>query len=183
MTRPEFAQIIAYLTAGCGKPLADAALEVYFDLLGDLPFDAMKLAAQRVLLEHRWATFPSIAELREAATATMRGQVAALSPAEAWALAWDAAGRIDPEQEGSAERGLRDLPPLVVEAIRAFGLPALCYGQEPVGVVRAQFTKIYEQLAAREQRTALLPHKTAEAVRQRLPQQVAGILQNIGIQP
>ena len=36
MTNTEFAEVIAYITAGCGKPLSVDSQVVYFDLLGDL---------------------------------------------------------------------------------------------------------------------------------------------------
>lgn len=157
MTRPEFAACMAYVAHAIGKPLAPDAAEVYWDLLNDLNTVVLCIAAKRVVLEHTWASFPLPAQFRAAAAETVRGDVNALSAAEAWRLAWHAAAHIDLEIAGSAERHLEDLPPLVVEAMQVFGLSALCCGKEPVGVIRAQFIKIYEQLAARDRRTALLP--------------------------
>ncbi len=159
MTRPEFVQCVAYLTAGSGKALAPEAMEVYFDCLSDLTPDVMALASKRVLMEHKFATFPSIAELREAAAETQRGQVKELTAAEGWALAWKVAGNTDPEVSGSFERASKGIPAIVVDAIRAFGLFDLCYGKDPVGVVRGQFMRIFEQLAARQKRMALMPPK------------------------
>jgi len=118
-------------------------------------------------MEHKWATFPSIAELREAAAETQRGTVKELSPAEAWAIAWRIAANTDPEIDGSFARASKDAPPLVLEAIRAFGLLDLCYGKEPVGVIRGQFLRVFEQLAARERRRALLPAALTQAIEQR----------------
>lgn len=164
MTRNEFGAVMAYLQvglSGSGKCLDEktfeAMLDVYFDLLGDLPAPVFQLAAKRVLLEHRWATFPTVAELRQAAAETAQGQAIELSPAEAWQIAWKAAGKIDLDIDGSCERQMAALPPIVQQAMRAFSLPALVNGKEPLAVVRAQFIKIYEQLAARERRVALLP--------------------------
>jgi hypothetical protein len=164
MTRPEFVKAMAYLTAGCGKSLEPVSLEVYFDLLGDLPFDAFQTAVKRVLLRHKYATFPTVAELREAAAQTARGEVAPLPPAEAWALAWRAAARTDPEIDGSFDRAATRLPPLVRRAIEAYGLNALCYGSEPLTVVRAQFLRVYEQLAAGEAARELLPAATRREI-------------------
>jgi hypothetical protein len=166
VTRTEFLKAIAYIAAGTGKTLAPESLEVYFDCLGDLPCEVLAVAAKRVVLEHKYATFPTVAELREAASLTARGQISDLSPAEAWALAWRAVADTDPEVDGSFERAAKKLKlaPLVAEAIRVYGLQSLCYGAEPVGVVRGQFLKIYEQLAARAKRAALLPAAVARAV-------------------
>lgn len=164
MTLSEFLPIMAYLSAAIGKPLSKESSEVYFDLLGDLPVDILKTSVKRVALEHKWASFPSVAELREAAALTQRQVVTDISPAEAWQRAWAVARLIDLDIPGSAERHLAKLPPLVLAAVQAFGLPALCYGKEPVGVVRGQFLKIYEQLLAGAQREALLPKSVRKSI-------------------
>ncbi len=180
MNLEEFAKIVLFLEASTGKPIdlpgpkAQARMEVYFGLLGDLDYSVMMIAAQRVVLEHPWATFPSIAELRQAAAETIHGQIRELSPAEAWDMAWKAAGAIDLEIEGSFERRTEGLPLIVLEAMRVFGIPALCYGKEPVGVVRAQFTKIYEQLAARDKRRALFPPSVKDSIEKIGATEVAG---------
>lgn len=179
MTRVEFAEGIAYLEAGCGVPMPAKAIEVYFDILGDLPRDAFRVACKRVILEHPWKTFPSIAELRQAASETLRGEICVMSPGEAWAQAWAIVGRIDPEISGSVGRGLEGAHPLVKEAMEAMGIPALCYGKEPVGVLRGQFMRIYEQMAARDKRTALLPKSLQQEVKA-IPGAVAGKLKTIG---
>lgn len=157
MTRTEWAKAAAYLTAGTGKSLTAEQLEVYYDCLGDLSYNVLQVAAKRVLMEHKWATFPSVAELRQAAAETQAGEVAALAPAEMWEVAWRIVGATDPEVPGSFERASRGAPAVVLAAIRAFGLSSLCYGDEPLSVVRGQFLRIAEQLAAREKRVALMP--------------------------
>lgn len=175
MTRPEFSVVMNYLRVAIGKDLTADALEVYFDLLGDLPADVLQLAARRVLLEHKWATFPSVAELRAAAAETVRGEVKELSAFEAWGLARRAAAQIDLEVDGSAERAMKNLPALVREAMRIFGLPSLCVGGgddfegnprrvDPVSVQASQFVKIYEHLAARDRRAALMPPAMRKAI-------------------
>lgn len=169
MTRIDFAKGVAYLTAGCGHSLTREQTEVYFDCLGDLDSEVFALAAKRVLLTHKYATFPSIAELREAAAETERGRVKQLSAAEAWALAWGAVKRTDPEIEGSFERATKGLPPLVVKAIRVIGICSLCSSYEPVGVLRGQFLKVFDQLAAAEKAAAVLPEATRKAIEGRTP--------------
>lgn len=165
MTNTEFASVIAYITSAIGKPLNPDAQLVYFDLLGDLPADVFQLAAKRVVLEHKWATFPSIAELRQAAAESVRGEVKELTPAEAWALAWKAARRIDLGADGSKDRALAGLPPIVVEAINAVGLASMTGKDEPVGVVRGQFLKVFEQLQGRERRLALMPPAVLDGIK------------------
>ena len=166
MTDNEFAKIIAYVGVAVGKPLAPEALEVYFDLLKHLPYDVAQLAARRVASQHHYANFPLPVEFLEAAAAIAAPETE-LTPAAAWEMAWRAAGQIDMEMKpylrdgklwgSQADCVLSALPPAVVEAMRAFSLPALCYGAEPVGVIRGQFLKIFEQQAGTRRRVALLP--------------------------
>lgn len=164
MTRIEMAQILAYIAMAVSKPLSEEASEVYFDVLGHLSADVMKKTARIVVAEHKWATFPTVGELCQVAAEVARGEVKELSSAEAWEIAWKAIGKIDPEQEGSVERGCRNLPPLVVRAMEGFGICALCFGKEPITVVRSQFIGIFEQLQAKERRLAMLPPGMQKAI-------------------
>jgi hypothetical protein len=186
MNLTDFLPIMAYIEKATERPLDKERAKIYFDLLGDLPAPVLQAAAQRVVLEHPWATFPSIAELRAAAADVQRGQVAVLSGAEAWELAWKAAGRIDLDIPGSLEAATKDLPALVIETMRAFSVPALICGKEPVGVVRGQFIKMYDQLAARDQRRALLPARLQQQIESHkpaLPKPAIPSLESIGKLP
>lgn len=163
MDRVEFGKVMAYITAAIGKPLPVESLVVYYDLLGDLPLEVLQTAAKRVCLEHKWANFPSVAEIREAAAETMHGAVKEMSPAEVWDRAWSLVRDIDLEIPHTLEC-LKNQPPIVQESIKVFGLPALVYGKEPVGVIRGQFIKIVEQLQARDRRKALLPESLKQSI-------------------
>lgn len=196
MTHAEFATCMGIIGKAIGKPLEPDRQEVYFDLLGDLLCEIMKAAAARVCLQHRWATFPLPAELREAAAALTAPETE-ITPAEAWDMAWSAAARIDlgvkgrhrvkingewRDFESQADSVLSQLPPIVAHAMQAFSIPALCHGEEPTGVVRGQFLKMFEQIAARGKREALLPAELRPQIdrqAERSPQ-VAGLLQGIG---
>jgi hypothetical protein len=180
MSKPEFVSVMVYISAATGKEISEETARVYFDLLGDLPVDVLQMAAKRVVLEHPWATFPSAAELRQAAVEILQGRISEISPAEAWQLAWEATGKIDPEVNGSIETACAKLPPIVFDAMKTFGINALCYGRDPIGVVRGQFMTIFEQLAARDRRQALFPVRLQESILARLPKPVAGALTEIG---
>jgi hypothetical protein len=206
MTSLEFAKVMNYIANMIGKPIgatpkeADARMEGYWELLKDLRLDILQAAAKRVVLEHKWNTFPTVAEIRELATQTAAGTIAELPPAEAWRLASEAIAKIDPEIRGpyrmrgrdgvmrefpsQAEAVLDRLPPIVTRAIRAYGLHPMCFGQEPMGVVRGQFLRIYEQLAEQEKKSASLPAalvKEIQAKQAALPApSVAGLIESIG---
>ncbi len=63
VTRTEFTKAMAYVGTAIGKPPTADQLEVYFDLLGDLDYGVLMLGVKRVLLEHRWANFPTVATI------------------------------------------------------------------------------------------------------------------------
>ena len=124
------------------------------------------LAAKRVLLEHKWATFPTIAELREAAALTVRGETTEITPIEAWGMAWRAIRKIDLDMDDSVEQATSGLPPVVVATLNDIGIANLIGGKDPVPVVRAQFTKAFEQIAERHRRERILPSATRAAIEQ-----------------
>ena len=167
MTKIEFVKAIAYLTSACGHVLSEDRLAVYFDLLGDLTYEAFLATCQRVAIEHKFPTFPSIAELREAAVLAVRGEVRELSAPEAWSIAWGIVKATDPEIDGSFHRAAKDAPQIVVDTITAFGLLDLCYSDSPIGVLRSQWMKTYEAIAARQKRTAILPPKVLRELEHR----------------
>lgn len=183
MKLTEFASIIGKIALSTGKSITPEAQVVYYELLGDLPADVLALAAQRVILEHRWANFPTVAELRAAAVETMRGRIEEISPAEAWRVAWSIAERTDLEQEGSFDRACAKLrpAPIVLEAMRCYGIPSLFCNKENVSIVRAQFIKIFEQLTEREKRSALLPPSVRQAIEAKSkPSTILAVLDGIG---
>ena len=180
-THSEFTSAMAYLTLATGKGLpvkgkddSFGALDVYFDLLKDLSAEVLAVAVRRVALEHKWSNFPTPAEIREAASETIQGQIKELSSAEAWEQAWRAVGRIDLEIEGSLARHTQNIPALVLEAMRAFGIPDMVYSKSSVSVIRGQFVKIYEQLASRDRRQKLFPKKLVDRIENSRTKEVVG---------
>jgi len=159
---------MAYVTAGCRQPLPDASVEVYFDLLGDLDAPALMTAARRVVLAHPWNTFPSVAELREAAAATIAGEVTGVPWGDAWALATKTLAKLDvaySEEHKTKILAPLDAQPLVAEAVRAFGFMALYnLPSDQLETARAQFRSIYEGLQRREQSRRLLPASVKQAI-------------------
>jgi hypothetical protein len=198
MNRKEFSKIIAYIATATDKELNRDRLEVYFDLLGDLPFEVMLPAAKKVVLEHPWATFPSAAELRAAAMVVARGKVAEVTPMQAWEMARRFGEKYDPERRGEYfahgktwpsqfEALTAKLPPIVVKAIKAFGPLSLSVGKEPIGVLRSQFCETFEGIVKSEERAALLPAPLKESIeqgpRKALPKKVIKALEGIGKPP
>lgn len=156
--RVEFGKIMAYIAAGTQKTLTQAGAEVYYDLLGDLPQEVLMIAAKRAVLDHKYATFPPVALLRDLATDAMRGEVKSMTGSEAWGIVMQAMGRCDVESPGSVERAFSDVPPTVCAAVKAFGFMSLySIPNSSVEAARAQFIKLFESMAERERENARLP--------------------------
>jgi hypothetical protein len=158
MSRTEFAAIISYLAAGCGKTLSDAALLVYFDLLGDLPAEVFQTAAKRALLQQEYAVFPQAGTLRKVALEIM--QPDRLSALEAWDLLRGAIRSFGYMRE---RQGLDSLPEPVRQVAERFGWQTLCDSTEPE-ICRAQFMRVYDAQQDREQSFALLPEPVQRSV-------------------
>ncbi len=108
---------------------------------------------------------PTIAELATAAAESQRGWLSEGSAAEAWEIAWTAAGRIDPDIPGSEERHMAGVPEAVARTMRAFGIVDLCASQSPIGVLRGQFMTIFGQLAAKAKREACCRRRSRQSSR------------------
>lgn len=196
MTKGEFAEVIGFLELAIGKPIhpdRSLALErtrLYYGLLKDLPLPALRLAAERLVAERKWASFPQVAELRDLAVDSARGEVQQLSATEAWAIANRAVGRCDLDIPGSVERAFAGVPPLVKLAVDQFGFHALYNPGGNLEAARAQFLRVYDALADRERRTLLLPASVRGALAAvkspkagALPPQAAAKIARIGVLP
>lgn len=72
MEKREFAEVMAFLEAGCQKPLNEESARVYFSILGQLPLEALREAAVECLKANTFPVFPQIGTLWQAAQAFMR---------------------------------------------------------------------------------------------------------------
>jgi hypothetical protein len=120
------------------------AVDVMFNLLGDLPVETLQVAVQACCAEPGRAFAPSAGEIRGMAI-QLHAQAAELpTAAEAWGLIMESFKHITSERETMLAH------PLIQEAIRCMG------GLERIGLSednmadRAHFLKIYQQLYDRE---------------------------------
>jgi hypothetical protein len=169
----EFAEVITWLSVAIGRPIADdatqheARMDVYFEMLGDLPLAAFKVAARRCAAERKYQSFPSIAELREMALETTKGTTKELTGAEAFGIALKACNNTDVDVDGSRERAFAKVPPNVKAALDVFGFRAMY--NLPSGAIetaRAQFTKIFEAIQEREKKTQILPAAVQKQIKE-----------------
>ncbi len=183
MTRSEFAGVLAYLSAGLGgKEVSKETAHVLYDALGDLPLEALQIAAKRVLLERVYASLPSAAELRTAALDALTG----VSESRAWhlALAFSQQGGLDDWTGGQPktfQERFNDLPPPVQECVKVIGMRTLAnLTQYDKGAVRGQFNKVFAE--ARGHVPAALRKQIAELPAKALPEAARKAISRIGVE-
>jgi hypothetical protein len=160
----DFKAVMRYLEAGTGKEADTETVAVYWDLLKDLPIEALQSAARQALAESKYPSLPTAGTLRQLAVESISGP--GLTPVQAWQLAMRAArqmrsndidiiviaGRRFTAAEWNGEV-LNALPPAVAETMRCIGWQNL----HDTDTCRAQFRDAYTQLEQIERRQKLLP--------------------------
>lgn len=127
------------------------AFNIWFELLKDLPYEVANAAVQQHMLTNKFA--PTIAEIREQAANVVNGPQK--DAGQAWAEALKAVHHFG---ENHALEALATLDPLTRQTVERFGFGALC--NNPVddrSIARAQFIRIYNDLANREREDAKIP--------------------------
>lgn len=130
------------------------AVDVFFDLLGDLPLETLKIAVKSACAEPGRAFAPSAGEIRGMAASLQMRAAGTPTAAEAWAAIMEWCHRVHPSE--SVQEILDH--PIVQKATRALGgLDAIGYSEQ-TEINRAHFLKIYDQLTKRaEFDAAMLP--------------------------
>lgn len=124
--------------------------EVWTMLLEDLPAPLVLAAVKKHCLTSKFP--PTIAEIRDAATVTVRPDLQ-VTPMEAWGEVTKAIRRFGYYREEDALASLSEQTRSVVKAI---GWKDICVSEEP-DIIRGQFRRAYETMATRRKEEALLP--------------------------
>jgi hypothetical protein len=151
MTFEEWGPIMAYLGASCGKPMPDPQGEVYFDLLADLPAEAVRAAAKAAVAGSTYPVIPPVGVIRSHAVAAIHGE--ADDWGEAWRQVLDAVRYHGLDRR---EKGLASLPGPAARAADQIGWRSLCDAVE-LDTIRAQFRDVYQQVRGRVEREKGLP--------------------------
>ena len=125
--------------------LSSSAIEVYVQLLADIPGPVLEQAA----LEHisRSAFFPAIAELRSAAFSILEAADPIPTDYEAWAEVQAEIRRVGHCGQPQFEN------PLAEQVVRQLGWRYLCLSENPVAD-RAHFVHAYQAMAERQRHSA-----------------------------
>lgn len=134
----------------------EQAMELWFLQLQDIPYKVAELTLNKWVATNKWS--PSIADIREQATALTQGE--AKEWGEAWQEVLRAITMYGSYNEGAALETLDDTTRKVVKRL---GFCNICLS-ENIQNDRANFRMIYEQEIEREKQNAQLPPKIKELI-------------------
>lgn len=139
--------------------LPDAnAFNIWFALLGDLEYTVLNAAIQKYMLTNKFP--PTIADLRELATTICAGEIPDWG--EGWEKVLHAIRRFGFYRESEA---LQTMDELTQTCVKRLGWRNLCMSENN-NHDRANFRMIYEQLAERTKKEAVLPISLNNTIKQ-----------------
>lgn len=176
--RKEFAEALYWLAMACGQVRPDGKprvsreqLECYYELLGDVPADALWAAVKQTAAEHEYGGLPPAGVIRRVAVDLfMPDQMTA---AEGWEMVRAVAAKLSRYISAEESRQHKEsLPDRVRRAAEWIGWTAIQEGDRDV--VRSNFIKAWNEETERMRRSAMVPAGIAQqaaAVRARITAQ------------
>ena len=159
MTREEFAIIVDVFRKGLQKLdflSDDASMDMWFMLLGDIPYNVMSATARKWVTTNKW--LPSIAELRSMSAGLTEGEPKDWG--EAWEEVMNAVRYHGIYREKEALASLDDTTRACVQSI---GFQNICMS-ENVSVERASFRNMYQSKMERKKQETQLPPKLSQII-------------------
>jgi len=160
MTRNEMSRLLAVIAAAFPRFQVDDSgitLNVWHEMLGDLDYAVATTAVKKLIMQNTFP--PAIAEVRKAAMEILNpGQV---TGSEAWGEVTKAIRDYGYYREDEA---LASMSPTTARVVRHMGWQDICMSEEPTGVLRGQFLRMYGQVADGEQEQQLLPAGLREQI-------------------
>lgn len=169
----EIAELIGSMAATFPSvQMGEESIFAYVRMLQDIPLPILTVAIEQCTAENKW--LPAVAEIRDKAMALTAPQ--APTALEAWKVVCDQMFK-----EGHMGRpNFGD--PIIKRAVECLGWRELCNSENQVAD-RAHFSKVYDQLVARQEQDAkLLP--AARGLKEATAQQrILGQIVNQALQP
>ena len=159
MTRDEFKVLVKGMKAVYAQPtfIPDQdAFNMWFALMGDLPYEVCSVAAQKYMLTNKFP--PTVAEIREMCAGVVNGDP--LTWGESWERALNAVRKYGSYNKMEA---LNSLDPLTRKCVESVGYMELCMS-ENIMVERAHYQKIFEVYSKREQTEKQMPLGLQQAI-------------------
>ena len=151
----------------------EAAMELWFQELQDLPYKVAETALRKWVQTNKWS--PSIAEIRELAASCVRPEIPDWG--EAWEQTLKAIRKFGSYRQKEA---LDSLDPLARKTVERLGFRDLCMSTNTMQD-RANFRMIYENLSQREQTKQQIALPLQEAIGRLQLEQKNGMLMIGGV--
>ena len=161
MDREQFKVLVKGMKAVYAQPtfIPDQdAFNMWFGLVGDLPYDVCAVAIKKYMLTNKFP--PTVAEIREMASGIVNGDP--LTWGESWERALNAVRKYGSYNKMAA---LDSLDPLTRKCVESVGYMELCLS-ENIMVERAHFQRIFEIYSKREQTQKQMPLALQQAINQ-----------------
>ena len=130
-----------FIMAAIGKPdapVAPATLEAYYELLKDLPVDAIAFAVRQIMAREEYPVLPTAGKIRNATIKLLSER--SLSLSEAWGIITKAIKNYGHCREQEA---LESMPEPVAQVARWMGWREICL-TDNIDVIRGQFLRMYK---------------------------------------
>lgn len=125
------------------------SLNVWYSLLQDLPYEVCNVAIQKYMMTE--TKIPTIADIRNLCASVVVGEK------PLWSDGWDEVMRAMRRYGSYNEvEALESMSEITRQCVRRLGYQNLCRSEE-IGVDRANFRMIFEQIANREHEKQKLP--------------------------
>lgn len=169
MDRKEFSQIAkaikTYYPSSPGLFPNMAAVELWYTHLQDIPYQVCTLAVNRWVATNKWP--PTIADLRESAMDVLSNEI------PDWSEAWESVMKnIQKYGFYRASEGKEALTGIARQTVERIGYIHLC-NSENITADRANFRDIYNSIAQRERKQAVLPAGLQAAI-ETIRQEISG---------
>lgn len=167
MTFDEFKILVKGMKAVYTSPnfLPDAdSIKIWYQMLRDLEYRTANVAIQKYMMTNKFP--PTIADIRELSTTVQHGEL------PDWGEGWEQVLQAI-RKYGSyrPQEAMDSMDELTRQCVERLGFKNICMS-ENINTDRANFRMIYEQLASRKQKEAVMPVGLLQEVeRIRLAQQ------------
>ena len=127
----------------------EQAMELWFKQLHDIPYQVAEIALNKWVATNKWS--PSIADIREMSSTVKNGEI------PDWGDGWEQVLQaIRKYGTYRIPEAMESFDPITRQCVERLGFRNICMSDN-ISTDRANFRMIYEQLAERKRKEALLP--------------------------
>lgn len=153
MNKAETTKALALLKSNYHSfEVGQVKIDLWHELMGDVPFELILVAIKKYMLEDTSSFAPAIGKIRSMCLETATPQLAVTS-GEAWGEVTRAISNYGGYREIEA---LASMSPITKRTVKAMNWQEICQCED-LGIMRAQFMRMYDSYKQREVQDKLIP--------------------------